>query len=59
VTTRVGPAFEAVAGTLTHLHLEKYRELCVGERRRAMSGTRLGWRCAQLRRLEELFAWPV
>jgi hypothetical protein len=54
VTTRVVPAFEAVARTLTHLHLEKYEGgawLSEG----ADVGYAFGMALAQLRRLKDLF----
>jgi hypothetical protein len=53
VRTRLAPAFEAVAGTLTHLHLEKYDtdEWLVDE---VAVGYELGVAVGKLRRLEDL-----
>jgi hypothetical protein len=53
VTARVVPAFEAVAGTLTHLCLEKYQN-CAWVSDDVDIGYAFGMALCKLRRLEEL-----
>jgi hypothetical protein len=54
VRTRVAPAFEAVAGTLTHLHLEMHKCDTRGRSDEVDVGYELGVAIGKLRRLKDL-----